>query len=714
MNSKVLIFSSVMMFSVAVLPVKAEQTENDNPFFREYNTPYGVPPFDEIKLEHYMPAFEAGMMQQTAEIDHIVTNRELPTFENTILALEYSGELLTKVARVFYNLNGSNTNAEMQALARELSPKTSAHSSSIILNEQLFHKVNEVYKNRHELGLNAEQMRLVEEKHKGFVRGGALLQGDQRERLRDINTRMSQLTLNFGQNVLAETNSFELLITEEHDLQGLPRDLVENAAAAAERRGHDGAWVFTLHNPSVEPFLQYSSNRELRQKIWRAYVNRGNNGNENDNNDIIAQLVKLRAERAALLGYSTHAHFVLEESMAKTPENVMELLERLWEPATARAKEEAAMMNRMVAFEGNSFRVEAWDWRYYAEKIRSQQFDLDDEALRAHFSLNDALQGMFEITEKLWGIQMRELHDVPKYHEDVMVYEALEADGRHIGIIYFDLYNRDSKRGGAWMSVFRGQSIDREGNFVHPVVVNVCNFPAPTDDIPSLLTMDQVTTLFHEFGHGLHGLLSNVTFPSMAGTSVPRDFVELPSQLLENWSRDPRVIPTYARHYQTGEPIPAELIEKMEASKYFNQGFATTEYLASSFLDMYYHNTPAKEINLTNIADFETRFLHGMGMPKEIVARHRSTYFNHVFSGGYSAGYYSYIWSAILDADAYEAFNETGDLYNPEVAKKLRTYILEPGGTEDPQVLYRKFRGAEPAIEPLLKRRGLLPEDSRP
>ncbi len=716
MMNQSLMVSSLLMLSVAAGSLKAERTGSDNPFFSEYNTPFGVPPFEDIKLEHYMPAFERGIDEQAAEIDAIVSNREVPNFENTIAALEYSGELLTKVSRVFYNLNGSHTNAEMQAIARELSPLLSAHRSNIILNEQLFQKVETVYQMRNKLSLNAEQLRLTEETRKMFVRGGALLQGDERERLREINARMSELTLQFGQNVLSETNEFELVITDSGDLEGLPQDLIENAAAVAKRRGHEGAWVFTLHNPSVMPFLQYSSNRDLRERIWLAYVNRGNNNNEYNNSRIIPELVRLRHERANMLGYPTHADFVLEESMAKNPQTVMDLLNRLWQPAIERAQQEEEMMRELIRRDGYNFEVMPWDWRYYAERIRQDMFDLDDEEFRAYFPMDAVLEGMFDITERLWGIRMNKLEDMPKYHEDVMVYEVLEEDGRHIGIIYFDLYNRDSKRGGAWMSVFRGQHVDRNGRFVHPVVVNVCNFTPPTEHTPSLLTMDEVTTLFHEFGHGLHGLLSNVTYPSLAGTSVPRDFVELPSQLMENWSKDAQVIPMYARHYQTGEAIPAALIEKLEASKYFNQGFATTEYLASSFLDMAFHNSPGvNSLNLDDIHAFEDRLLHRFHkMPKSIVARHRSTYFNHVFSGGYSAGYYSYIYSAILDADAYEAFVETGDLFNREVADAFRKYILETGGTVEPAELYRNFRGSDPNIEPLLRRRGLIREGVRP
>ncbi len=706
--------SFLVLVGVAVLIPVLAQTTQENPFFTTYQTPYGVPPFDQIKLEHYLPAYERGIAEQAAEVSRIASNRKKPTFENTIAALEYSGQLLSRVGSVFSNLNGSHTNKDMQALERELSPKLSAHRSSITLNEALFRRVKTLYDKRDKLRLNPEQMRLLEKQYKNFVRGGAMLQDAERERLKAIDARLAQLTLEFGQNVLAETNSFELVITDKADLSGLPADVIEGAAAAAKRRGRDNAWVFTLHNPSVMPFLQYADNRSLREKIWRAYINRGNNDNKHNNTKLIPEIVSLRQERANMLGYPTHAAFVLEENMAQTPAQVSEFLEQLWRPAIQRAGYEAQLMQKMIAAEGKDFQLEAWDWRYYAEKIRREQFALDNEALRAYFPLDAVMDGMFDIIQKLWGLQVRKRDDIPKYHDDVMVYEVQEADGSHVGIIYFDLFNRESKRGGAWMSSFRGQRIEPNGEFVRPVVVNVCNFTPPTANMPSLLTMDEVETLFHEFGHGLHGLLSQVTYPSLSGTSVPRDFVELPSQIMENWARDPKVIPMYAKHYKTGESIPQELVERMKAAGTFNQGFETTEYLASSILDMKYHNTPVKELKLDDVDAFERKFLREAGMPEEIVARHRSTYFNHVFSGGYSAGYYSYIWSAVLDADAYEAFVESGNLFNKEIARAFRENVLSKGGTVEPKELYRRFRGDDPKPEPLLRRRGLIQGGVKP
>ena len=681
-----------------------EKSAVENPFFTEYNTPFGVPPFGEIKNEHFLPAIEKGIEEQTAEIAAIVSNPDPADFENTIAAYDYSGELIRKVTGVFYNYNSANTNDEIQALAKEIAPKLSAHYDNINLNPELFKRVRTVYENRNSLNLNREQARLLEDTYKDFVRGGAALDSAAQARFREINQELSVLTLQFGENVLAETNTFKLVIENQDDLEGLTRGLIDQGAETAKAAGMEGKWVYTLHNPSIMPFLQYSAKRELREKIYKAYINRGNNNNDKDNKELIGKITALRLERANLLGYETHAAFILEENMAKNAGNVLDLLNQLWTPALKRAKAEVAQLQTIIDKEGGNFKLQPWDWNYYAEKLRKEQYDLDDEQLKPYFSLENVKQGIFTVCNNLYGITFTAQKDIPVYHPDAVAYEVNEANGDHIGVLYMDFHPRESKRGGAWMSSYRKQYV-KNGEKVSPVITIVCNFTKPTASQPSLLTFDETSTFFHEFGHALHGLLSNSTYYSLSGTSVPRDFVELPSQIMENWASEPEVLKLYAKHYQTGEVIPDELIEKIQNSAYFNQGFATVEYLAASFLDMGYHNM--KEFNLNDVSSFEDATLAQIGLIPEITSRYRSTYFNHIFSGGYSSGYYSYIWSGILDSDAFEAFKENG-LFDQATAESFRKNILERGGTEDPMVLYKKFRGAEPDIKPLLKRRGLL------
>ena len=696
----------ILLFATMITACKTggnEKSASENPFFAEYDTPFGVPPFSEIKNEHLLPAIEKGIEEQTAQIAAIVSNPEPADFENTIAAYDYSGELIRKVTGVFYNYNSSNTNAEIQALAKEIAPKLSAHYDNINLNPELFEKVRMVYENRNALNLNGEQARLLEDTYKDFVRGGAALESAAQVRFREINQELSVLTLRFGENVLAETNEFKLVIDNQDDLEGLTRGLIDQGAETAKAAGMEGKWVYTLHNPSIMPFLQYSAKRDLREKIYKAYINRGNNNNDKDNKELIGKITALRLERANLLGYETHAAFILEENMAKNAGNVLDLLNQLWTPALKRAKAEVAQLQTIIDKEGGNFKLQPWDWNYYAEKLRKEQYDLDDEQLKPYFSLENVKQGIFTVCNNLYGITFTAQKDIPVYHPDAVAYEVNEANGDHIGVLYMDFHPRESKRGGAWMSSYRKQYV-KNGEKVSPVITIVCNFTKPTASQPSLLTFDETSTFFHEFGHALHGLLSNSTYYSLSGTSVPRDFVELPSQIMENWASEPEVLKLYAKHYQTGEVIPDELIEKIQNSAYFNQGFATVEYLAASFLDMGYHNM--KEFNLTDVSSFEDATLAQIGLIPEITSRYRSTYFNHIFSGGYSSGYYSYIWSGILDSDAFEAFKEHG-LFDQATAASFRKNILERGGTEDPMVLYKKFRGAEPDIKPLLKRRGL-------
>jgi len=692
----------LLLAAVAIL-ISSCSTTDQNPFFSEWKTPFQTPPFQKIKEEHYMPAFEEGMKQQQQEIAAIVRNSDPPSFENTIEAMEKSGTLLTKVSLVFYNMNSANTTDTLQSIAKKVAPLLSKHEDDILLNDSLFMRVKAVYEQKDKLDLTIEQNKILEEYYKDFVRGGANLDEEKKVELREINKELSVLTLQFGENILKEDNAFELVIENEENLAGLPQNVINGAAEAANERGHEGKWVFTLHKPSMIPFLQYSEKRDLREKIFKAYINRGNNDNELDNKEILAKIAALRVKKANLLGYKTHADFVLEKNMAKTPNAVNNLLNQLWKPALQMAKKEAYELQSMIFDEGSNFKLQPWDWWYYAEKVKKAKFDLDEEMLRPYFKLENVIDGAFMVANKLYGITFTERKDIPKYHPDVKVFEVKEGDGTHIGIIYTDYFPRSSKRGGAWMNDFRKQS-NLAGKKVTPILYNVGNFSKPTANKPSLISFEEVNTLFHEFGHGLHGLLSDCTYPKLSGTDVPRDFVELPSQIMENWASEPEVLKLYAKHYETGEPIPDELIEKIKAASKFNQGFATVEYLAASFLDMDWHTlTEPKELDPI---EFENQSLAKIGLIPEIVVRYRSPYFRHIFAGSYSAGYYVYIWAEVLDADAFQAFKETR-LFDQKYAQAFRENILAKGGTEDPMTLYRRFRGREPEIDPLLEKRGL-------
>ena len=678
-----------------------------NPFFKAYTTPFGVPPFADIKAEHFEPAFTEGMKQQAAEIAAITAQKSKPTFVNTIVALENSGDLLDRVGTVFFNYNSANTNETLQKIAQVLSPQLSKHRDDIQLNKALFERVKAVYDQRAQLKLTEEQIKLLEKTYKGFVRSGAALAADKQERLRKINEEVSLLTLKFGQNLLAENNNYTLVIDKKEDLSGLPSSLIAAAADDAKKRKMEGKWVFTLQNPSIMPFLQYADNRSLREQIFKAYLERGNHNDAFDNKTIMSKIVALRAEKAALLGYENHAAYVLEESMAKTPAKVQELLNQLWTATVPVTQQEAAELQALMDKEGKNEKLESWDWRYYAEKLRKQKYDLDEEELRPYFSLDNVRQGIFTLCKKLYGLSFEPRTDIPVYHEEATAYEVKEANGQHVGVMYMDFHPRASKRGGAWMTSYREQKMEN-GKRVAPVVSIVCNFSRPAGNAPALLSLDETRTFFHEFGHALHGLLSNVNYGSLAGTSVPRDFVELPSQIMENWSTEPEMLKLYAKHYQTDEVIPDALIEKMKKSSLFNQGFATSEYLAASLLDMSYHTLKPGQTP-TDVLAFEKASMDKIGLISQIPPRYRTTYFQHIFAGGYSAGYYSYIWSAVLDADAFEVFKEKG-LFDQNSAQSFRKNVLERGGTDEPMTLYRKFRGAEPDIKPLLRRRGLLKE----
>ncbi|MEJ2536825.1 MAG: M3 family metallopeptidase [Calditrichia bacterium] len=691
----------LMLFGTMLFTACSVQEQN--PFFSEYQTPFGTPPFEKIKESHYLPAFTEGISQHQQEISTIVNNQESPTFQNTVEALENSGQLLTRVRAVFFNMISANTNDRMQELAKEVSPMLSQHADDILLNENLFQRIKAVYDEKDRLDLTSEQKRLLEETYKRFARNGANLDEKEKAELREINKELSLLTLKFGDNVLKETNKFELVIDNEADLAGLPDNVISAAAETAKERGKEGAWVFTIQKPSMIPFLQYAQKRDLREKIFKAYINQGNHDDELDNKSTLTRIAALRHQRANLLGYKTHADFVLEENMAKVPENVYNRLNQIWKPALKVAQKEEKALQNLVYADGQNFKLEPWDWWYYAEKLKKQKYDLDDEVLRPYFKLENVREGAFMVANKLWGLTFEERTDIPTYNPDVKTFEVKDADGTHIGILYTDYFPRASKRGGAWMSDYRGQKII-DGKMVTPIVCNVFNFTKPTGNTPSLLTLEEAKTLFHEFGHGLHGLLSDCNYESISGTNVAQDFVELPSQIMENWASDPEVLKMYARHYETNQPIPDELIQKIRNASKFNQGFETVELLAASFLDMDWH-TITDTANLDPIA-FENKSLSKIGLIPEIVVRYRSPYFRHIFAGGYSAGYYSYIWAEVLDADAFQAFKETS-IFDQSTARAFRENILAAGNTDDPMVLYKKFRGREPGIDALLARRGL-------
>ncbi len=691
----------ILLTTMSTQNYSQENQKDENPFFNKWETPYETPPFNEIKPEHFIPAVEHGIELEKLEVDAIINNPEKPNFQNTIEALEKSGEFLTRVNRVFSGLNGANTNDEIQKINRVITPRLSQHSDDISLNDKLFARIKMIYNERDKLNLDHEQNYTLENYYIRAVRSGAALDKVGKEKLRKINDELSMLGLKFNENTLKETNAIALVIDNKDDLAGLPEDVIKAAAELAKTKNLEGKWAFSLQKPSFIPFLQYSAKRELREKIFKAYINRGNNNNEFDNKKIVSRVIALRVERANLLGYKTYADFVLERNMAKTSESVYSFLNDLWTPAIKRAKVEISDMQKIIDTEGNNFKLAAWDWWYYAEKVKKDKYALDESMLRPYFKMENVRAGAFAVAEKLYGIKFVERKDIQVYHPDVEVFEVLESDGKHIGIFYSDYYPRDGKRSGAWSSGFRSQS-NIEGKFVTPLVINVGNFSKPTADKPSLMSIDEVNTLFHELGHGLNSLFSDVKYSG--GRNTPRDFVELPSQIMENWALEPEVLKIYAKHFQTGEIIPQELIEKIQNSRLFNQGFETVEYLAASFLDMDWHiitDTTERDVSV-----FEKESLQKIGLLPEIESRYQTTNFGHII-GGYAAGYYSYIWAAVLDADAFEAFKETGNLFDQKAADAFRKFILAKSGTDESMELYKKFRGREPKVNALLERRGL-------
>ncbi|MHC1703049.1 MAG: M3 family metallopeptidase [Tenuifilaceae bacterium] len=688
---------------IAISACKQGDNKSTNPFFSEYDTPYGVPPFDKIDTSHFIPAIVKGIAEQQAEINTIIKNTEAPTFENTIIAYDKSGDLLSKVSRVFGTINGANTNPGIQALNRKIAPLTTKHRDNISLNDTLFQRIKTVYENRESANLDAQQKRVVEKYYEDFVRNGANLNETDKEKLREFNQKLSRLSIKFGENLLAETNTnFKLIVDKQEDLDGLPQGIIDAAAEVAKGDSLEGKWVFTLQKPSMLPFLQYAKNRSLREKLYRGYFMRCDNNDKFDNKEVLLEIVNIRAERANLLGYKTYAEFGISRNMAQTPEKVYEFLNGILVPAQIEAKKDLVAMQKIVEKEGGNFKIEPWDWWYYSEKLRKEKFNLDESELKPYFALGNVRDAMFYVANKLYGLSFTRISNIPVYHPEVEVYEVKEADGKYAGVLHIDFHPRPGKRPGAWCGTIRSQSYE-DGKRIPPLVTIVCNFTRPNGNDPALLTWDEVSTMFHEFGHGLHNFFADGQYERTAG-SIPRDMVELPSQIMENWAAEPEVIKIYGKHYQTGEVIPEELLNRLLTSLTFNQGFETVEYIAASILDLDWHSfTEPKKVDVTV---FEKESMDKINLMKEILPRYRSTYFSHII-GGYSAGYYVYLWAAVLDTDAFQAYVESGDLFNQEIAAKFRKYILAEGGTDEGMVQYKKFRGKDPSIEPLLKKRGL-------
>ena len=695
---------TIITTCAAAIVCGSAMAKGGNPFLGKYTTPFGIPPFEQIKVEHYKPAFIKGMEEHKKEIDAIVNNKKPATFENTIAALDRCGELLNKVASVFYGQNSACTSDEMQAVSREISPLLSQHSDDITMNAALFKRVKYVYDHQSEEKLDKEQKKLLEETYKSFVRSGANLSADKQEQLRKLNQEISMLQLTFGQNMLAETNAFQLVIDNKDDLAGLPQNLIASSAEVAKERGLDGKWVFTLHNPSVMPFLQYSDRRELRERMYKGYISRGCQGGKNDSREVVKKLVKARLEKARLMGYEDYASMALDNRMAKTPEAVYELLDQVWKPALAKAKEELADIQEEMKKDGRDFTAEGWDWRYYADRAKRAKYAFDENELRPYLKLENVRDGLFYCANKLYGITLTQIKNVPLPHPEAQAFEVKDAKGKHIAILFMDFFPRASKRGGAWCGTYRDQTYEK-GKKITPVVTIVCNFTKPAAGEPALLTADEASTMFHEFGHALHQFFQDVHYQGIS--NVPRDFVELPSQINEHWCFAPEVLKVYAKHYKTGEIMPQSLVEKMERSQKYGQGFATVEYVAASLLDMDWHVLKSVPDDL-DVEDFERQTLVKRGLLSQIPPRYRTTYFNHTMGGGYTAGYYSYMWAEVLEADGFEAFKETGDIFNQDVANRFRTYVLTPGGINDAMDMYVNFRGKKPDTKPLLRNRGLL------
>ena len=694
------------------MPRKMASGSDVNPAIATWTGPLGLPEFQSIEDRDFEAAFAAALPDHLAEIEAIADNAEDPTFENTIVALELAGELLTRTSSIFWNLTGANTNDTLQALERKLSPELSRHRSAIMMNRALFGRIDALYQKRESLGLDAEASRVLELTWKSFVRSGAKLDETDQTLLAAINERLATLGTTFSQNVLADERDYALVLETNEDLAGLPDSLISSMGAAAEERDHKNKHAVTLSRSIIEPFLTFSERRDLREAAFKAWIARGEGTGERDNRPLVAEMVRLRAEKAALLGYASFAHFKLDDTMAKTPENVRSLLETVWEKARGRAAEEAAELSGLIAAEGKNHDVEPWDWRHYSEKARAARYDFNEAEIKPYLQLEKMIEAAFHTAETLFGITFRKHQDARAYHPDVRVFEMFDASGKRIAIFLADYFARPSKRSGAWMSELREQhklTADRNDEGQIPIVLNVMNFAKAPPGEPVLITMDDAKTLFHEFGHALHGMLSDVTYPSISGTSVSRDFVELPSQLYEHWLTVPEVLQRFAVHHRTGEAIPASLLDKMRAAAKFNKGFANVEFTSSALVDMAFHTLdPEQAANIDPVA-FQADILARLNMPAAIVMRHATPHFGHVFSGdGYSAGYYSYMWSGVLDADAFQAFKEAGNSFDATTASKLRRYIYSSGGSLDPEDAYIAFRGKLPSPDALLEKEGLV------
>lgn len=698
----------IALAAVACMAGGCTQKEHVNPFLADsFGTPYEIPPFEQISYDDYLPAVEAGIAAQKAAIDSIVANPDTPTFENTILAMDHSGDLLQRVMLVFSGLDESLSSPEMIELAEKIYPMTSAHADEIAMNDALFERVKYLHDNIDSLDLGTPERRLIESNYKSFTRNGALLDADKKARLKEINTTLTDLYLKFNKNLLAATNAFEIVVEDSARLAGLPASSIAVAAEEAASRGKEGKWVFTLHAPSRLPLLQYAQDRDLRRQMYEGYTSLASSG-ETDNRPVINQILRARAEKADLLGFADYAAYQTDNVMAKTPEAAEELLMKLWVPSVKRVNEEVAEMQAIVDREGGDFKIAPWDYYYYAEKVRKDKYDFDESEVRPYLCVDSVRNGIFYMANRLYGVNFTEMPDAPKYHPDVNVYDVTDADGNHLAVFMSDYFPRASKRQGAWMFQFSNEYVDAEGNSVRPVVYNVGNFSKPTADAPSLLTIDEVETMFHEFGHGLHGMLTKARYQGQSGTAVDRDFVELPSQIHEHWAFEPEVLRVYARHYVTGEVIPDELVEKMERASTHGQGFAMAERVSAALLDLAYgHLKPAEGEEIDTEA-FENEVGAKLGLPAELTYRYRSPYFKHIFgSDEYSSGYYTYMWAEVLDCDGFELFKERG-IFDPETAKSFKENILETGGSEDPMTLYVRFRGQQPSADAVLRKHGLL------
>lgn len=698
-------------YSVAAISIAATLSlstscmkKETNPFLEEYTTEYQIPPFDKIKAEHYIPAFEKGIEEARAEIKAIVNNPEEPTFDNTILALDNSGKLLGKVSYVFGALSECLNDSAMEKIAEVAYPMLSAYSDEVSMNDSLFIRVKALYDKKDSLGLNTAQLRLLEKNYKSFVRNGALLSPEQKDSLKEINQQLATLNLNFSTNILKETNKWELVVDNEADLSGLPASSIAVAAEEAEARGMKGKWVFTLHAPSRLPLLTYADKRELREKMYKGYTSLASNDNEYNNDANINAILKLRTQKARLLGFNSFADYQLDNVMAKTVAAAEDLLMKIWKPAIAKVKEEVADMQAYADKHGDKITIEPWDYYYYAEKVKKEKYNFSEDDVRPYFHVDSVRKGIFTLANKLYGITFTEMPDAPKYHPDVKVYDVKDAQGNHVAVFMTDYFPRDSKRQGAWMSEFKGES-NVNGVSERPIIYNVGNFTKPTAETPSLLTIDEVETMFHEFGHGLHGMLTTATYSGQSGTNVDRDFVELPSQINEHWAFEPELLKEYAHHYVTGEVIPDALVEKLVETGKFNQGFATTELAGAALLDIAWHKMALdKDVD---VMAFEKSVADNLKMPREVQFRYRSPYFKHIFgSDQYASGYYTYLWAEVLDADGYELFKERG-IFDPATAKSYLENILQPGDSEDPMTLFIRFRGQAPTVDALLENRGL-------